>query len=317
MGFSFEDIILAATARYNTPFYLCCWHPVLLAIEDLKLLEGSLPVRHWLSFKTQPVAPLIRKWRDLGYGVEVVSEYEFRAALKEGFPPAQILVNGVAKHRWLNNYQINGIRVHFDSLSEMESLLFHAKKSKWHVGLRCHVSEEYDPDEPTFGGQFGLLPSEVALASKQLSKAGMQTESVHFHLRTNVITIDSYGKALKELSEISKSAGLSPRYIDCGGGLPISNRSSLNNIADSTSTNLKLLRNYFEEIPSLFPSASEIWMENGRFISARSSVLVVKVLDIKQRGSSCPSVDELISLNQYSMASDKGKIAFKGVMKTV
>ena len=33
----------------------------------------------------------------------------------------------------------------------------------------------------------------------------------------------------------------------------------------------------------LFPGLREIWLENGRFVSASSGVLVVKILDVKKR----------------------------------
>ena len=286
MNRMFEQIISKAVAAFDTPFYLSAWQPIIEALTELKPVESSLPVKHWLSFKTHPIAPLIRNWLDLGLGIEVVSEYECLAALREGFLPSQILVNGVAKHRWLKRCQVRGLRVHFDSLHEIESLQTHAKEYEWRVGIRCHLSEEYDPDEPDFGGQFGLSPVEVHNAANLLNSSGLIVESLHFHLRTNIKSIDSYRIALKELSEICSSSKLFPRYIDCGGGLPIprknlkvcEERYDLHNIIE--------LNDIFKDIPSLFPAATEIWMENGRFITARSAVLVVKVLDIKERKDS-------------------------------
>jgi hypothetical protein len=41
------------------------------------------------------------------------------------------------------------------------------------------------------------------------------------------------------------------------------------------------------------------------------------IIIILKMGSSCKSVGELISLNQYSMASDKDKRVFNWVNKTV
>ena len=59
--------------------------------------KSKIAFRHWLSLKTQPVAPLLRWWREQGRPVEVVSEFELRAALAEGFAPENILANGPAK----------------------------------------------------------------------------------------------------------------------------------------------------------------------------------------------------------------------------
>jgi hypothetical protein len=39
------------------------------------------PVRHWLTGKTQPIRPLLRWWCERRGDIEVVSEFELRAAL--------------------------------------------------------------------------------------------------------------------------------------------------------------------------------------------------------------------------------------------
>jgi diaminopimelate decarboxylase len=74
---------------------------------------STLRTRHWLSCKTQPVAPLLRWWREQGRPIEVVSEFELRAALAEGFTPENILVNGPAKHRWLPPFRLRELSVNF------------------------------------------------------------------------------------------------------------------------------------------------------------------------------------------------------------
>ena len=77
--------------------------------------QSAISFRHWLSCKTQPVAPLLRWWRAQGRPIEVVSEFELRAALAEGFAPENILVNGPAKHHWLPQFDLRGLSVNFDS----------------------------------------------------------------------------------------------------------------------------------------------------------------------------------------------------------
>src|SRR5690242_17947796 len=106
MSFSWPDIIQQALGDHCTPFYFCAWSPVEAALSELSRVETGLPIKHWLSFKTHPVAPLVREWRLRGRGIEVVSEYELLAAIKEGFDPTNILINGVGKHAWLSKYEL-------------------------------------------------------------------------------------------------------------------------------------------------------------------------------------------------------------------
>ena len=77
--------------------------------------QSKISYRHWLSCKTQPLAPLLRWWRAQGRGIEVVSEFELRAALAEGFAPENILVNGPAKHHWLPPFDLRELAVNLDS----------------------------------------------------------------------------------------------------------------------------------------------------------------------------------------------------------
>lgn len=275
------ELVKQAVSKWDTPFYLSTWQPVQNALEELKVLSTDLPIRHWLSFKTHPVAPLIRKWRDTQRGVEVVSEYEFLASLKEGFKPERIIVNGVAKHKWLSRYDIKGIWVHFDSLNEVRQLTKQAKACEWHVGIRCHVAEEYDPDEPQFGGQFGITADEIGVAIEKLNKARITVESIHFHLRSNVSSANSYRLALKEIADICRTIDFWPLYVDCGGGLPVPGEHPTGE--NRISINLLSFKETLSNVKKDIPSVREIWLENGRFITARSAVLVVRIVDIKDR----------------------------------
>ena len=150
-----------------TPFYLCSALPIAEKISELDAAliaagfqsaianpKSKIGFRHWLSLKTQPVASLLRGWKEQGRPVEVVSEFELRAALAEGFAPENILVNGPAKHRWLPQFSgapisesassenhahhagsetgapLRNLSVNFDSPAELAALLLLAKKFK-------------------------------------------------------------------------------------------------------------------------------------------------------------------------------------------
>ena len=283
---TWEAIILSSVRHCGTPCYVYAYEPIEAAFRQIDCLQCSVPVRQWLSFKTQPVAPVIRCWRRLGHGVEVVSEFEVLAARKEGYPASRILVNGVGKHRWLERASTRGIRVHFDSLTEIRALRKVAVSEGWQVGIRCHVAEECDPDEPQYGGQFGLMPDEVRIGTQLLRDAGLEVDSVHFHLRTMVTSPSAYRRALIELSDICKEADLRPHYVDCGGGLPVAEARTSKGPCAEGAFDLVAFGKVLSEVPSLFPECEEIWLENGRFLTARAAVLVIRVLDIKDRPDS-------------------------------
>lgn len=307
--------------KQRTPFYLFAAEPVRDALDELRVLgldavrgaRGSglhdaasrrvetvgetpavargtralpIPVRHWLSCKTQPVAPLLRWWRRQGRPIEVVSEFEYLAARAEGFDTDNILINGPAKHHWLPRHAAPRLRVNFDSHAEMKALLPLAKKFRWRVGVRIRTRGEHDPENPAFPTQFGFEPREAVIALKQLQRlrhTGIETQTVHFHLRTNVASPAIYERAIREVADVCRAAEFAPQFLDCGGGLPPRNTFAHDGREFAAGFDLRELATMYRRVLPLFPNLCELWLENGRFVLARSGVLVVKILDVKER----------------------------------
>jgi diaminopimelate decarboxylase len=281
-----RPLLKPLVGRYPTPFYLFSVAPIQQALAELVRHFGHLPVRHWLSCKTQPLRPLVRWWQQQGRPIEVVSEFEFLAARTEGFSPERILLNGPAKHQWLPRQagrDLRGLCVNFDSPGEARALAPLAKKLDWTCGVRLLTREEFDPEKPSFATQFGLMPEEAVPLIGRLQRAGVRLETIHFHLRTNVASSDIYERALKEAAEVCRAARFAPRQVDCGGGFPPPRVLTRGGQAVDAKFDFAALSKVYEGVFKLFPAAREIWLENGRWMSARSGALVVRILDVKER----------------------------------
>lgn len=284
----------------STPLYVFSAGPIAERIAELEAAFTTArtdsafrarhsafpPVRHWLSCKTQPIRPLLRWWRRRNGDIEVVSEFELRAALTEGFSPARILINGPAKHHWLPRLPLRGLAVNFDSAGELKTLLPLARKLDWRIGLRICTREEFDPENPALPTQFGFTPDEAIAAIRQIRRAGLEPQIVHFHLRTNVASPQVYQRAIQAVAETCRTARLQPAFLDIGGGLPP--RHALSRTGEAFDTDWKqgaalALAKALARSMDAFPALREIWLENGRFVSAGSGALVVQVLEAKQR----------------------------------
>jgi len=252
------------------------------AVEALEqcVARVPVPVQSWLSYKTHPLPHLAVAWAASGRGVEVVSESELAVLLERGLCADQLLVNGVAKHRWLPSYPVHRLRVHFDSLLELDTMLRMAVECAWRVGVRCHVPDETDAREPRYGGQFGMRPDEAIVALRRLRCAGLAVESVHFHLGQSPQSTQAYGRSVDHLEAICAAADVRPSFIDCGGGLPAASD-------PRCQAAIAGLRAAVERTAALFPGARGVWLENGRYITSAATVLAMRVLDIKERDECC------------------------------
>jgi diaminopimelate decarboxylase len=262
-----------AVGQYRTPCYITWQRPIEDALQALERETGK--VRSWLSFKTHPLPELIRWWNDSGRGVEVVSEFEFAAARRLGCTADNLLVNGLAKHTWLPRHPVRRLRVHFDSLREVESLLPQALQWEWRVGVRVHAPDERDARDERFGGQFGMTAAEAVAALGLLREAGADVQSMHFHLGQRPQAANAYIRAVEHLLRICDTAAFRPRFVDCGGGLP-GRRTSEDRLAGLRAA-IRLIEARFQ------PELEQVWLENGRFLSEESTMLAVRVLDAKDR----------------------------------
>ena len=283
-----------------TPFYVFSALPIAERIAELdralaaagfQSAAGSRPsaitCRHWLSCKTQPVAPLLDWWREQGRPIEVVSEFELRAAQAQGFPAPGILVNGPAKHHWLpplaEASDLRELAVNFDSPAELSALLPLARKFNWRCGVRLNTSEEFDPENPQFPTQFGFTPQAAVAALKKLMRAKVRVETVSFHLRTNLSSAQIYERAIMEVAAVCRAAKFQPRFLDLGGGLPVRRVLTRGGKVFDGEFSLRAFAEMLRVSAKPFPQLREIWLENGRFVSAGSGVLAVKILDVKER----------------------------------
>jgi len=278
-----RSLVRPWVVRQPTPFYLYSIVPIQEALAELDQHVGHLPVRHWLSCKTQPLRPLLQWWRKQGRPIEVVSEFEFQAARAEGFAPERILVNGPAKHHWLPRHAVRGLRVNFDSVSEARILASRARQLRWKVGLRLNTQEEFDPEARQYPTQFGLSASDAQIVMQLLHKMSIEPEILHFHLRTNVASSASYERALTQAARVGRAINFAPKFVDCGGGFPPPYVLHRNGRRVDAAFSLREMGRVYERMIRLFPNLQELWLENGRWLSARSGVLVVRILDVKER----------------------------------
>ena len=278
------------------PLYVCSNGPIAARVTELdvalvqagfqlknKNLKARLSFQHWLSFKTQPVRPLLRWWREQGRPVEVVSEFELRAALAEGFTPENILVNGPAKHHWLPRFELRELSVNFDSAAELEALSATAKKFNWRGGIRILTSEEFDPETPEYPTQFGFTPEEAVTSLEKARRAKVRMETVQFHLRSNLPSVAVYERAIAEVAEVCRAAKFSPQFLDLGGGMPVRHVLTRGGKVFDGEFGLRAFAQRLRQADKAFPGLREIWLENGRFLCAGGGALVVKILEIKER----------------------------------
>jgi diaminopimelate decarboxylase len=76
-----------------------------------------------------------------------------------------------------------------------------------------------------------------------------------------------------------------PSHLDLGGGFPAPGILSRGGKPIDAQFQLHAMPVVYRRALREFPSCKQLWLENGRWLLARSGVLVVKILDVKQRAN--------------------------------
>ena len=278
------ELTKTALKDFSTPFYLFSYPPVEERVTQLeraiKKAGIRIPVHHLLSVKTLPIPHLVKEWHRSGRGVEVVSASELSTALGTGVDGPHIVVNGVGKHHWLTAFAEPGLTVNFDSISEVRSLLRQAIHLRWRLGIRVAVSPMHDPDYPDEPAQFGMSDDDARAAVDYLRSEGADLDVLHFHLRSNVNSVSDFRTAVEECFELTNEMGLTPRFLDVGGGIPDFDVRQRNQV-DVQPDFLSQYAHFLADAAVRFSSLDGLLLENGRYILGPAGILVVSVIDTK------------------------------------
>lgn len=232
------------------------------------------------------ILKLIRK---SGAGVDVVSHGEILHAIDCGFTPADIIFSGVGKTvkeiTWAlqnNIYQIN-----VESLPELIRIKSLAEDLGINAQIGLRINPEVDakthPNIATalVDSKFGLSMTDLDQAIEILkSSSKLVFKSISYHLGSQIVNTEAFRNALQKVKPLFKKLQTehpSLTRLDLGGGLGIDYRSHDNQEDQNRWQQLKEI--YETELVDV---QAEFLMEMGRFVVARSGLLISQVQYIKK-----------------------------------
>jgi diaminopimelate decarboxylase len=125
---------------------------------------------------------------------------------------------------------------------------------------------------------------ELREAIQYLEAGDVRPSGLHFHIGGPVATEYEYAVSLRHVRTVCDLVSLEPVYIDVGGGLPVEGERPIGADASASSRfNLQRFDELLSTVGTSFPELQEVWLENGRYLTARAGALITRVLDRKDR----------------------------------
>ena len=305
------------TDSYNTPLYVLDEKRLIDRAEEfrksaLRIFQGGASV--FYPFKCNSVPAVIYAIKNSGLSAEVMTDFELELALKCGFDPSRIIVNGPCKtEKFLYKCLKYNIRLMIiDSLSEFNTLIkiiHHDVKS---LKLLLRFNPDIIPGELNKTSATGSKKSSFGLDEEEALKAlaviydhpQLKFEGIHFHIGTGIRNPKAYSRTIRKsyfLFRKIKELGFDINVLDVGGGfasMTTRELSSSEMLVSQIFNSYQLkfgeqkfysFDDYLNEVKlsvlDFFGSKMpEIFFEPGRSLVSPTQMLLLRVQRIKQRG---------------------------------
>lgn len=269
----------------NTPFYL---YSQKIITDTYNFLNNNLSSEIFFAVKANPNQAILKLMKNCGAGADVVSVGEMHRALNVGFDPNKIIFEGVGKSKEDIQYAVEkNIRlINVESTSEL-GLVDQIGKNfnkKINVGIRLNPDIDGQTLNKISTGKktdkFGIpLDQLINIISLVRSYNYINLKGISCHVGSQIHEISIFEKifkAMKDAAEIALSAGVELEYVDLGGGLGVNYEKDQNaiNINDLK----KLIIKFFGDVPY------KISFEPGRYLVAKSGIIITKILTVKENG---------------------------------
>lgn len=264
----FSDSLLAeAAAAYGTPLYLYDLDEVAAQVAALSTVLPDATL--FYAVKANPNGAVLTTLAKLGLGAEVITLGELERAVRAGIPAERILLGGPRQdHELVARAAKLGVgRVSLDSVSqwrlwrevEAPGLRFFPRINpgldpKTHEHLATGAAES----------KFGMTPEEAASVAEEVA-ARRQLGGFHVHAGSQISEMDVYDEIFSVLELLYERFGA--EELDLGGGFAVPGFD---------------LEKFAAKVAAFTARHGlKVLLEPGRYLVARSGVLLCRVLHVK------------------------------------
>ena len=296
--FSDEDFYSLAE-RYGTPYFLIDEATLRKKVSEMEQgfaeFKGAFRVAYSVKANFNP--SVIRTFTSEGIIFDLTAPSELEFILRSGGTPDNVMYTSIteteAEYEQVVRMGVRKIVVAsyngLGNLAEAVAKVGAEVRVMIRVNPEVHVHAELrgSMGHGKFGLQFngGSQDSAFYVLRKILSTQGLKFEGFHFHLGSQIEDPSCYGEALEKLEAFILGARrqlgqFNVGTIDIGGGLPAPYGRKVPTPKDVGAKVVGQLNSLIESIGDRFTLVAE----SGRFLTAESTVLVTRVVNIKKFG---------------------------------
>lgn len=274
--------------KYHGPAYL--YDLELMKARARMFKDQFRKISVYYAIKANNHPRIVKTFRQLGLGVDVVSAGEIRRALTCGVSPRAVIFSGVGKTIEEIDFALrSGVyQINVESISELRRVAERARalskiapvlfRLNPDVNVKTHPYIATGFRSNKFGIDSSALPEVVAVLRKYAKHLSLK--GVSLHIGSQLTDLSNFDEALKRAVPVYKelqAVGFALERFDIGGGLGIDYETQ--NLAQEE----KALKEYAKIIERhLVPLGCEIQAEPGRWIVGHAGILLCQIQYIKK-----------------------------------
>jgi diaminopimelate decarboxylase len=246
---------------------------------------SELPHLICFAVKANSNLSLLKLFRDLGSGFDIVSGGELFRVRQVNIDPQKVVFSGVGKRNAEIDYALNSNILVFNVESKAELDVIEARGKFLNLKARVALRVNPDIDAETHPGistgllqhKFGVSMEEaLSLYQHAASLAQVEPVGISCHIGSQVTTLKPFIAATERvvaLLDQLATAGIRLQYVDLGGGLGVRYHQE----------SLPAVDEYAGALTQFFRSRPQtLILEPGRVLSADAGILLTEVLYLKQ-----------------------------------
>ena len=296
--FFVEQVSLSEIAEaVGTPFYVYSQKHLTEQLNAVEEAFGAVPHLTCFALKANNNPEVLRLFRQLGAGADVVSRGELGYALNAGIPPEKIVFAGVGKRDDEMAFALEKeiLAFNVESEQELDALNAVALSLGKQAPVNIRVNPDIDPQSHPYistgmaKNKFGIaLEKAFSVFKKAATLPGIRLLGVHAHIGSQILSIDPFVESARSLRKLVlnlQAEGIILSLIDIGGGLGVDYVQVIDEPplepgdVRQPPTPAELLGAVLPELSDL---NCRIVFEPGRFLTANAGALVTRVLFRKE-----------------------------------
>ncbi|MEQ9592476.1 MAG: diaminopimelate decarboxylase [Cyclobacteriaceae bacterium] len=274
--------VLDICAEFGTPLYVYDANKITSQIKNLKNAFSEIDVKIKYAAKALTNISVLKHIHQQGCGIDVVSIYEARLALKAGFAPKEIMFTPscVDFEEVIEGVDM-GIYINLDNLSVLEK--FGKKYGDSYpccIRLNPHIlaGGNYKISTGHGNSKFGISVFQIPQIVEVVKKYNIEINGLHIHTGSEISETEVYLKISEILFGVAQEFR-SLKFIDVGSGFKVSYKEG-DNITNIYDLGLKLGK-AFTDFCSSYGRKLELWIEPGKYLVSEAGVLFAKTNVVK------------------------------------